>query len=112
MTLNPQIVDLNAFAREPGRYGTIFAFESADLDFNLVYFDNGEGVPPHVNDEVEVAGVVLRGEGVLTLDGVEYRLRLGHFFFIPKGSARGLRSTHADFVYLSFHRRRPALMPE
>ncbi|MBI3359927.1 MAG: cupin domain-containing protein [Chloroflexi bacterium] len=112
MTSTPQIVDLNAFTRESGHYGTIFAFESADLDFNLVYFDKGEGVPHHVNDEVDVAGVVLRGEGALALDGIEYRLRPGHFFFIPKGSARGLRSTRADFVYLSFHVRRSGLMPE
>jgi quercetin dioxygenase-like cupin family protein len=95
----------------PGSSGPVFSLESADLDCNYLRFQSGEGVPLHINAEVDVAGVVLEGEGILQVDGQQHLLCEGDFFYIPKGSARKLRSSGGPFAYLSFHARRPCLTP-
>lgn len=106
-----RIVNLLDIAAEPGAHGPAFSLESPDLDCNLLRFDSGEGVPLHINAEADVAGVVLDGEGILQVDGVQHLLTEGDFFYIPKGSARKLRSSGGPFAYLSFHARRPCLTP-
>jgi quercetin dioxygenase-like cupin family protein len=110
--MNPQIIDFTQIALEDGKYGAIFALESDDLDCNLVFWDEGEGVQAHPNDDLDVIGIVLRGEGILHMDGVDYTLRPGHFFLIPKRVVRALRSAGNEFVYLAVHRRREPLMPD
>ena len=57
------VVDLAELAASGGS-GAIFARETADLDLNLVRFAPGSGVGEHVNREVDVAVIVLDGEGV------------------------------------------------
>ena len=110
--MNPRIIDFTQIELEEGMYGPIFALECDDLDCNLIYWDEGEGVPAHPNDELDVIGIVLRGEGVLHMDGADYRLRAGQFFLIPKRVLRSLRSTGDEFVYFTVHRRREPLMPD
>lgn len=110
--MNPQIIDFTQIGIEEGTYGPVFALESDDLDCNLVYWDEGQGVPAHADDDLDVIGIVLRGEGILHMDGVDYRLRTGQFFLIPKRVVRELRSAGGEFVYLSVHRRREPLLPE
>jgi len=95
-----------------GKHGPQFSLESSDLDCNFLRFDRGEGVPLHINAQVDVAGVVLEGEGLLQVDGRQQILSEGDFFYIPKGTARKLRSSGGPFAYLSFHARRPCLVPE
>jgi quercetin dioxygenase-like cupin family protein len=110
--MNPRIIDFTHIELEEGKYGPIFALESDDLDCNLVYWDEGQGVPAHPNDDLDIAGIVLLGEGVLHMDGKDYRLRAGQFFLIPKRVVRALHSTGCEFVYLTVHRRREPLMPD
>jgi quercetin dioxygenase-like cupin family protein len=109
--MEPRIVNLLDIAAEPGALGPVFSLESPDMDCNLLRFDRGEGVPLHITTDVDVAGVVLEGEGFLQVDGQQYTLMEGDFFYIPKGSARKLRSSGGPFTYLAFHARRPCLMP-
>ena len=95
-----------------GGSGALAGLESTDLDVNLVRFAAGAGVAPHVNPEVDVLLVVLAGEGVLTLDGVEHPLAAGTALIIPKGVERGVRSTpDGSIAYLTVHRRRGRLWP-
>ncbi len=110
--MNPQIIDFSNIELEEGGYGPVFALECDDLNCNLIYWDEGEGVPAHPDDALDVVGIVLRGEGILHMDGVDYRLRTGQFFLIPKRVLRALRSTGGVFVYLTVHRRRGPLMPD
>jgi len=110
--MNPRIIDLTHIKLEERVYGSIFALESDDLDCNLVYWDEGQGVPAHPNDDLDVIGIVLRGEGILQMDGVDYKLRAGQLFLIPKRVVRALRSASDEFVYLAVHRRREPLMPD
>jgi mannose-6-phosphate isomerase-like protein (cupin superfamily) len=110
--MNPRIIDFTQIRLEKGIYGPVFAVESDDLDCNLIYWDEGEGVPAHPNDDLDVVGIVLQGEGILHIDGVDYKLRAGQFFFIPKRAVRALRSAGSDLIYLTVHQRREPLMPD
>ena len=110
--MEPKIINLFDVDDEPPHYGPVFSLESADLSSNCLRFDEGEGVPLHINAEVDVAGVVLDGEGFLQVDGQQFLLSEGDFFYIPKGAARKVRSAGGPLTYLSFHARRPCLMPE
>jgi quercetin dioxygenase-like cupin family protein len=110
--MESKVINLFDVDIEAGFPGPVFSLESADMDCNYLRFDQGEGVPLHINAQVDVAGVVLEGEGFLQVDGQQHLVTEGDFFFIPKGSARKLRSAGGPFSYLSFHARRPCLMPE
>ena len=110
--MEPKVVNLFDVEVDAGPQGPVFSLQSPDLDCNFLRFDKGEGVPLHINAEVDVAGVVLEGEGFLQVDGQQQLLTEGDFFYIPKGAARKLRSAGRAFAYLSFHSRRPCLMPE
>lgn len=110
----PQVIALNTLATEAAetaRDGVLWSLASTDLNANLVRFPRGDGVEPHVNNEVDVLGVVVAGAGALVLDGREEPLRPGVAFFIPRGRRRAFRATTSELVYLTCHRRRPALMP-
>jgi quercetin dioxygenase-like cupin family protein len=110
--MEPRIVNLFEADTHPTVQGPVFSLESPDFDCNFLRFDNGEGVPLHINAEMDVGGVVLEGEGFLQVDGQQFVLTEGDFFYIPKGTARKLRSAGGPFTYLSFHPRRPCLRPE
>ncbi|HZU11638.1 MAG TPA: cupin domain-containing protein [Chloroflexota bacterium] len=91
--------------------GAVWSHEGRDLDVNLVFFRGVEGVETHVNDEVDVLGVVLEGEGVLTVDGTETRIHGGEAFYIPRGARRSIRAAGWQVAYLSCHPRRRGLRP-
>jgi mannose-6-phosphate isomerase-like protein (cupin superfamily) len=110
--MDAKVVNLFDVDSVPGDQGPAFSLESLDLDCNFLRFDNGEGVPLHINAQVDVAGVVLEGEGFLQVDGQQHLLVEGDFFYVPKGSARKLRSGGGHFACLTFHARRPCLVPE
>jgi mannose-6-phosphate isomerase-like protein (cupin superfamily) len=110
--MEAKIVNLFDANVDPALQGPIFSLESADLDCNCLRFDRGEGIPLHINAQVDVAGVVLEGRGFLQVDGQQHMLTEGDFFYIPRGTARKLRSAGGPFTYLSFHARRPCLTPE
>ena len=109
-----QLVDLAAMAanaRDTARVGALWSLSAPELNLNLVRFPAGDGVPAHVNNEVDVVVVVVSGEGVAEIDGREERLRSGVLLFIPKGVTRAFHATSGDLAYLTCHRRRARLMP-
>jgi mannose-6-phosphate isomerase-like protein (cupin superfamily) len=110
--MEPQVINLFDVEVDSTLQGPVFSLQSMDLDCNFLRFDEGEGVPLHINAQVDVAGIVLAGEGFLQVDGEQRLLIEGDFFYIPKGAARELRSSGGPFAYFSFHARRPCLAPE
>jgi mannose-6-phosphate isomerase-like protein (cupin superfamily) len=113
-TRQAQIIDLAAIATQASAnetVGAIWSLVSTDLNLNVLHFGDGDGVAAHINNEVDVLGLVIAGEGVLDLDGRQERLQPGLLFFIPKGARRSITSRSSDFTYLSCHRRRAGLMP-
>ena len=91
--------------------GPVWTHTSTDLNVNLISFDEGGGVPAHVNGEVDVLIVGVAGTGVVEVDGVPRPLSAGQVLVIPKGVSRALRSAGGPFAYLTCHRRRGGLMP-
>jgi quercetin dioxygenase-like cupin family protein len=91
--------------------GPVWTRTSADLNVNLISFAAGQGVPEHVNDEVDVLLVAVEGEGVVEVEGVSRSLRAGEICLVPKGVSRSIRSGSDRFAYLTCHRRRAALWP-
>ena len=71
----------------------------------MVGFASGQGVGEHVNDEVDVVIVGVRGSGLVEVDGEEHALSAGILMFIPKGVRRSTCSATADFAYLTVHKR-------
>jgi quercetin dioxygenase-like cupin family protein len=111
MPETPEILTpADMLSRESGP-GPVWTRSSADLNVNLLSFDQGQGVPAHVNDEVDVLLVVVAGEGVLELSDTPRPLRAGQVCLIPKGVTRAIRSAGGPFAYLTCHRRRAGLMP-
>ena len=68
-----ELVDLTAIA---GR-GPAWGMESEDLNATLLVWREGEGQPPYVNAERDVAIVCLAGSGTLFVDGDEHAIRPG-----------------------------------
>ncbi len=56
----------------------------------------GGAIPEHRHDTVEHQQVVVRGEMVLTLDGVERVVRAGDAVFIPAGTAHAYANPSAQ----------------
>lgn len=107
----PALIDPRALLRSVRHDGPVWSLNSEQLNLNLLRFGNGAGVASHVNTEVDVFGVVVEGEGVLTLNDTEYVVRTGQAFLIPRGVRRAIKGTSATFAYLSCHRQRGGLMP-
>lgn len=113
-TLQAQVIDLAALAAHASANeasGAIWSLASTDLNLNVLHFGDGDGVASHINNEVDVIGLVIAGEGTIDLDGRQERLQPGLLFFVPKGARRAITSRSSDFAYLSCHRRRAGLMP-
>lgn len=104
-------VDLAALARTSAVPGVAWAHQSEDLNINLLTFSQGDGVAPHVNDEVDVLIVAVAGDGVVEIDGVHRPLRSGQAVLIARGASRSLRAASDSFAYLTCHRRSKPLIP-
>src|SRR5215208_23013 len=99
----PEIVAIPGLLATGEGPGPVWAATTADLNVNLIAFDAGQGVPPHVNDEVDVLILAVSGEGVVEVDGVAHRLGAGHLCLIPKGASRSIRALGGRFAYVTCH---------
>ena len=105
------VVDLAALSQESTIRQPSWAYQSADLNVNLLAWGADEGVVEHVNSEVDVLLVGIAGDGLVEVDGTAQPLRSGQAIIIPKEVRRAIRSTGGRFAYLTCHRRRAGLWP-
>jgi mannose-6-phosphate isomerase-like protein (cupin superfamily) len=110
MTTGADYIDLATLANGEPRQPA-WAYAGEDLNANLLVFDAGDGVPEHVNLEVDVLVVGIAGAGTVTVDDEIFTLAAGRALAIPKGARRGTQATSARFAYLTCHRRRGGLWP-
>ena len=101
-------VDLASLAGGGNHPGALWRLDGEDLQANLVRLDQGDGIEPHRNDEVDVLVVVVLGRGELTLDGQVHQLAPMVIACLPKGTVRAIQAVDGPLAYLSIHRRRPA----
>ncbi len=111
-TPDAPIITLSEVLTATAGPGPVWTQSSRDLNVNLLSFAAGQGVPRHINDEVDVLIVVVEGAGVLELDGVAHPLRAGQVCLIPAGAKRALWSSSGAFAYPTCHRRRSGLWPD
>jgi len=104
-------IDLVALAQSVSAQGAVWSHTGTDLNANFVRFEAGQGVPEHINDEVEVLLVALLGEGFVEVDGQRHALSPGQAIAIPAGTRRAIGSAGGQFGYLTCHRRRAGLWP-
>ena len=96
---------------DPGREGALWSAISPQLNMNLVRFQAGHGVAEHVNTEVDVLLIGVRGEGSVFIDRAEVPCRSGTVVLIPRGSRRTITAGSSGFAYVTVHQRRAGLMP-
>jgi quercetin dioxygenase-like cupin family protein len=112
MGLSPEhIVDLAEALRHARYDGAIWSLNSEQLNVNLMRLSAGQGIPEHVNAELDVLLAVFEGEGELTVDGDGHALGPGVALVVPRGARRAIRCRKGPLVYLSAHRQRGGLMP-
>lgn len=92
--------------------GAIWSLESSDLHANLVRWPEGEGVPEHINDEVDVLFFVVDGCVRLRVEERLVELRQGELALIPKGERREIRAIEGPASYFTAHVRRAKLWPK
>ena len=100
-----EIVDLAAIDGRGPAWGTA----SEELNATLLVWRPGEGQPEHVNEERDVALVVLEGAGLLVVDGAEHTLTAGALVIVPRGTRRSLVAGAEGLRCLTVHRRRGGL---
>ena len=102
----PTVVDLSDALAEAGD-GVHWTLQPAgDLNINLVKLDAGHRVDEHVNRDVDVAVVVVAGEGSIHIDGARALLRPHVVAHVPRGASRRIEAGPAGLGYLTVHRRR------
>jgi quercetin dioxygenase-like cupin family protein len=104
-------VDLAAVLQAATGQGPVWTHQGADLNINLLVFEQDAGVAEHVNEEVDVLVVGIAGEGFVAVDGRRKALAAGQALVIPKGARRAIGSAGGLFAYLTCHRRRAGLWP-
>ncbi|MDQ3856515.1 MAG: cupin domain-containing protein [Chloroflexota bacterium] len=105
------VVDLVSLAVCEGNR-IVWARQTEDLNVNLVTLDAGSETSAHINSEVDVLVVGVKGEGEVDVDAASHPLRPGQVIVIPRGTRRAMRSSGGCFAYLTCHRRRAGLWPE
>jgi quercetin dioxygenase-like cupin family protein len=106
-----QGADLATMAAATSVRGPAWRLIDADLNANLLVFDSGQGIEPHVNHAVDVLIVGVAGTGSLVIDGITTSLAAGRVVLIPKGRERSIRAESDRFAYLTVHRARGGLLP-
>jgi mannose-6-phosphate isomerase-like protein (cupin superfamily) len=89
----------------------MWSTETEDLDATLLSWDDGGGVAPHVNSEVDVVMIVLSGSGLIRVGEEQQNLEPGAIIVIPKSVEREVRCTSGRLTYLNVHKRRRKMQP-
>lgn len=88
--------------------GVCWSTTGRSLDVNVVAWLPSHGVMRHVNGEVDVLLVGLRGRGILAVAERSARVGPGSVHLIPRDSERSVRA-ETRLVYLTCHPRRGRL---
>jgi quercetin dioxygenase-like cupin family protein len=107
----PPVLALPSVVAQATHDGPIWSYTSEQLNLNLLRFHQGDGIPRHCNSELDVAILVITGEGLIVIDGAEVRVAPGSALVIPRGAERSITALSSEFAYLTCHQRRAGLQP-
>jgi len=85
--------------------------ESTDLNATAASLPPGGSIAAHTNNEVDVAVIIISGQGMLMVNSQQIPLQSGSLILIPKGQQRSLTAGEDGLSYVNVHRRRQKLMP-
>ncbi|GGZ34784.1 hypothetical protein GCM10010387_31020 [Streptomyces inusitatus] len=85
------------------------AAQERQLDANLIRVPPGEGVPGHVEPDLDVLLCVVTGDGELETDAGRQPLAAGAVAWLPHGTRRAVSAGREGLVYVTAHRRRPGM---
>lgn len=88
-----------------GPSGVVWSEVSEQLNLNLVKLDAGAEIGEHVNDEVDVAMIVVSGSGEIEIDGTIERFGTDDVVMARRGAVRTVRA-HTRLLYYTVHVRR------
>jgi quercetin dioxygenase-like cupin family protein len=112
MGLSPEnSVDVAEALRHARYDGAIWSLNCEQLNVNLMRLSSGQGIPDHVNGDLDVLLVVFEGAGELRVDGEPLALGPGVALVIPRGARRAIRCLSGPLVYLTTHQQRGGLLP-
>lgn len=66
----------------------------------VVIYKNG-GIPEHAHENIETY-TILKGKGVMTVDGEKQNVKEGDYIFIPSGKKHALENTGEDDMHMMF----------
>ena len=89
--------------------GAAWAFAGEQLNATLVSWEPGHEVAEHVNDEREVLLVVVRGDGVVWVEGDAHELVPGRAVVLPRGAGRSILAGPGGLAYVTAHQARGPL---
>jgi quercetin dioxygenase-like cupin family protein len=113
MPFSPEnIVDVAEALRGASYDGAIWSLNCEQLNVNLMRLSAGEGIPEHVNGELDVLLAVFEGAGELTVDGAAHPFEAGVVVVVPRGASRSITCARGPLVYLTCHKQRGGLMPK
>ncbi|MEZ0324388.1 MAG: hypothetical protein ACAH95_00640 [Fimbriimonas sp.] len=107
---NQAVIDLPLLIKTVDSSGPLWGTESEQLDATLLFWRRGEGIARHVNDEVDVLIMFLKGSAVVSIGEQELVSTTGQVVLIPRGSERSLVALE-DCAHLNVHQRRKKLSP-
>ena len=94
-----------------GASGAVWSLpHGGDLDANVVVLHPGHTVDAHVNHDVDVLIIGLRGRGTVTVDHATFSVADGVVLQVTKGRTRAISATgDGPLVYVTVHRARAGL---
>ncbi len=60
---------------------------------NYAWLEKGKGFTPHKHDDCEEFYFFLEGEGIMKIDGREFKVKKGDFVIVEKGEWHGLKNS-------------------
>lgn len=88
-----------------GPSGVVWSEVSEQLNLNLVKLDARAEIGEHVNDEVDVAMIVVSGSGEIEVDGDTQCFGTDDVVMAHRGALRSVRA-HTRLLYYTVHVRR------
>lgn len=107
---NIEIAQLNQVLQNLQGQGVNWTLENSDeLNINLVHLNPNEELGSHINSQVEVAVLVLQGQGLVTIESQSHELKPLSLILIPKETTRIIQASETGLDYLAIHKRKGLL---
>lgn len=103
-------IDLGYLMETAVESGPQWGIESEQLNSTLLAWKQGEGFVAHVNDEVDVLLIMLKGSAEVRVGDAQFILASGQAALLPRHASRSLVALE-DCSHLNVHQRRKALSP-